>query len=178
MRAISVAFSPARPSRLKNEPGILPAAYIRSSTSTVSGRKSTSRKLPAVAVPRTTVSPARTTTEPDACLARRPVSKVISVPPTSTEILCTSVMQSFRARPDGERSCVHTLDRFHTMLVQVQGVSEAVSARIVLFGATGYTGRLIAERLVAEGARPVLAGRDEARLRELAARLGGDVEWV
>ena len=59
MRAISVAFSPARPSRLKNEPGILPAAYIRSSTSTVSGRKSTSRRLPAVAVLRTTVSPAR-----------------------------------------------------------------------------------------------------------------------
>ena len=39
-------FSPERPSRLKNEPGILPAAYIRSSTSTVSGRKSTSRRLP------------------------------------------------------------------------------------------------------------------------------------
>ena len=59
MRAISVAFSPARPSRLKNEPGILPAAYMRSSTSTVSGRKSTSRRLPAVAVESTTVSPAR-----------------------------------------------------------------------------------------------------------------------
>ena len=51
MRAISVAFSPARPSRLKNEPGILPAAYIRSSMSTVSGMKSMSRMLPAVAVP-------------------------------------------------------------------------------------------------------------------------------
>ena len=46
MRAVSVPFSPARPSRLKNEPGILPAAYMRSSTSTVSGRKSTSRRLP------------------------------------------------------------------------------------------------------------------------------------
>ena len=57
MRAISVAFSPARPSRLKNEPGILPAAYMRSSTSTVSGRKSTSRRLPAVAVESTIVSP-------------------------------------------------------------------------------------------------------------------------
>ena len=44
-RAVSVAFSPARPSRLKNDPGILPAAYIRSSTSTVSGRKSTSRMI-------------------------------------------------------------------------------------------------------------------------------------
>jgi len=35
MRAVRVPFSPARPSRLKNEPGILPAAYMRSSTSTV-----------------------------------------------------------------------------------------------------------------------------------------------
>ena len=31
---------PGRPSRRKNEPGIRPAAYIRSSTSTVSGKKS------------------------------------------------------------------------------------------------------------------------------------------
>ncbi len=68
MRAISVAFSPARPSRLKNEPGILPAAYMRSSTSTVSGRKSTSRRLPAVAVDSTTVSPAVTVTAPGGLL--------------------------------------------------------------------------------------------------------------
>jgi uncharacterized protein YbjT (DUF2867 family) len=45
--------------------------------------------------------------------------------------------------------------------------------RIVVFGATGYTGRLTAERLVAHGAAPVLAGRSEARLRELSDRLGG-----
>jgi NAD(P)-dependent dehydrogenase (short-subunit alcohol dehydrogenase family) len=45
--------------------------------------------------------------------------------------------------------------------------------RIVVFGATGYTGTLIAERLAAAGARPVLAGRSETRLRELAERLGG-----
>ena len=77
MRAVSVAFSPERPSRRKKEPGILPAAYIRSSTSTVSGRKSTSRRLPIVAVQRTIVSPARTTTEPLACLASLPVSKEI-----------------------------------------------------------------------------------------------------
>jgi short subunit dehydrogenase-like uncharacterized protein len=43
----------------------------------------------------------------------------------------------------------------------------------VLFGATGYTGRLTAEALAAAGARPVLAGRDRARLEALAARLGG-----
>ena len=48
-----------------------------------------------------------------------------------------------------------------------------MASRIVVFGATGYTGRLVAERLVAQGARPVLAGRDDARLAELAGRLGG-----
>jgi short subunit dehydrogenase-like uncharacterized protein len=45
--------------------------------------------------------------------------------------------------------------------------------RIVVFGATGYTGRKTAEALVARGERPVLAGRSAARLAELAAELGG-----
>src|ERR1700759_857397 len=48
-----------------------------------------------------------------------------------------------------------------------------MAARIVVFGATGYTGRLIAERLVAQGARPVLAARNDAQAAELAERLGG-----
>jgi len=48
-----------------------------------------------------------------------------------------------------------------------------VAPRIVLFGATGYTGRLAAEALAAAGVRPVLAGRDRARLEALAGRLGG-----
>ncbi len=48
-----------------------------------------------------------------------------------------------------------------------------VSARIVSFGATGYTGSRTAEALVAAGAAPVLAGRDPARLDALAGRLGG-----
>jgi short subunit dehydrogenase-like uncharacterized protein len=48
-----------------------------------------------------------------------------------------------------------------------------VTAPIVLFGATGYTGARTAEALVARGARPVLAGRDAARLMQLAERLGG-----
>ena len=90
MRAVSVAFSPERPSRLKKEPGIFPAAYIRSSTSTVSGRKSTSRGLPAVAVARTIVSPWRTTTAPEACLAILPVSNEISLPAISTETRVTA----------------------------------------------------------------------------------------
>jgi short subunit dehydrogenase-like uncharacterized protein len=52
-----------------------------------------------------------------------------------------------------------------------------MASRIVVFGATGYTGALIASRLAAAGARPVLAGRSEERLSALAARLG-DLEYV
>jgi len=48
-----------------------------------------------------------------------------------------------------------------------------MSGRIVLFGATGYTGRLTAEAMVARGDRPLLAGRDPGRLAELARELGG-----
>ncbi|MCV2490545.1 NAD(P)H-binding protein [Geodermatophilus sp. YIM 151500] len=48
-----------------------------------------------------------------------------------------------------------------------------MTARIVLLGATGYTGARTAEALVARGARPVLAGRDPGRLAPLAERLGG-----
>ncbi len=48
-----------------------------------------------------------------------------------------------------------------------------MTGRIVLFGATGYTGRLTAEAMVARGERPVLAGRDSERLAELAGALGG-----
>jgi len=43
--------------------------------------------------------------------------------------------------------------------------------RIVLYGATGYTGALTAQAMVASGAHPVLAGRDRSRLSALAARL-------
>jgi short subunit dehydrogenase-like uncharacterized protein len=43
--------------------------------------------------------------------------------------------------------------------------------RIVLFGATGYTGRLVARELAAAGTRAVLAGRDRRRLDALAGEL-------
>ena len=39
-----------------------------------------------------------------------------------------------------------------------------MAGRIVVFGATGYTGRLVAERLLAAGVRPVLAARNPARI--------------
>ena len=42
----------------------------------------------------------------------------------------------------------------------------------LLYGATGYTGRLIARRALARGVRPVLAGRSAAKLLPLAAELG------
>ena len=86
MRAFRVAFSEARPSRLKKPPGILPAAYIFSSMSTVRGKKSAPSRASArpTAVARTTVSPLATTTAPSACLARRPAERVISSPPMST----------------------------------------------------------------------------------------------
>ncbi|HIG75760.1 MAG TPA: saccharopine dehydrogenase [Bacteroidetes bacterium] len=42
----------------------------------------------------------------------------------------------------------------------------------LLYGAYGYTGRLIAERAVAQGVRPILAGRDPDRLAALAGELG------
>src|SRR3954447_7848751 len=83
MRAVRIAFSPARPSRLKNPPGIFPAAYIFSSTSTVSGKKSAPSR-PSVrptAVARTTVPSWRTRTAPCACLATAPVSNEISLSP-------------------------------------------------------------------------------------------------
>jgi short subunit dehydrogenase-like uncharacterized protein len=51
-----------------------------------------------------------------------------------------------------------------------------MAPRIVLFGATGYTGRLTAKALVDRGRRPVLAGRSEERLQTLAHELGG-LEW-
>jgi short subunit dehydrogenase-like uncharacterized protein len=46
-----------------------------------------------------------------------------------------------------------------------------VSGRIVLYGATGYIGRLTAKAMVASGARPLLAGRDQVRLNALAEEL-------
>ena len=48
-----------------------------------------------------------------------------------------------------------------------------MAARIVLFGATGYTGELTARALVARGAAPILAARSRARVEALAAELGG-----
>lgn len=51
-----------------------------------------------------------------------------------------------------------------------------MAGQIVVFGATGYTGRLTAEALVRRGQKPVLAARNPTRLNELVADLGGGLE--
>ncbi|HTN25124.1 MAG TPA: saccharopine dehydrogenase NADP-binding domain-containing protein [Solirubrobacteraceae bacterium] len=48
-----------------------------------------------------------------------------------------------------------------------------MAGRIVLFGATGFTGELTARALVARGSRPLLVGRSARRLAALAEELGG-----
>ncbi|MEV0064176.1 saccharopine dehydrogenase NADP-binding domain-containing protein [Nocardia sp. NPDC050718] len=48
-----------------------------------------------------------------------------------------------------------------------------MTGRIVLLGATGYTGDLVLGALRRRGARPVLAGRDRTALHALAERSGG-----
>jgi short subunit dehydrogenase-like uncharacterized protein len=48
-----------------------------------------------------------------------------------------------------------------------------MAGRIVLFGATGFTGELTARALVARGARPLLAARSRERVSALADELGG-----
>lgn len=45
----------------------------------------------------------------------------------------------------------------------------------MIYGAYGFTGKLVARRAVAAGERPVLCGRDEGRTRALAEELG--LEW-
>lgn len=48
-----------------------------------------------------------------------------------------------------------------------------MNRKIVLFGATGYTGHLIAEEMVARGLNPVLCGRNQQRLETMSEKLGG-----
>ncbi|WP_319447209.1 MULTISPECIES: saccharopine dehydrogenase family protein [unclassified Mycobacterium] len=45
---------------------------------------------------------------------------------------------------------------------------------LMIYGATGYTGRMAAEHAAAAGLKPILAGRDGSRLAALADELGVD----
>src|SRR4028118_1979573 len=47
-----------------------------------------------------------------------------------------------------------------------------MSGRWLIYGATGYTGRLVVQEAVRRGLAPVLAGRDASRLVDLARPLG------
>ncbi len=50
-------------------------------------------------------------------------------------------------------------------------MKNRVNGSWMLYGATGYTGTLIAEEAVRRGHRPILAGRNAEKLRSLAKRL-------
>ena len=52
-----------------------------------------------------------------------------------------------------------------------------MAGHIVLFGATGYTGRLTAEAMLQRGDRPLLAARNASRVEAMASELGG-LEWA
>ena len=52
-----------------------------------------------------------------------------------------------------------------------------MTQRVVLWGATGYTGRLVAQALAALPLPVTLAGRDETRLRRLRDELPGAAAW-
>ena len=55
---------------------------------------------------------------------------------------------------------------------------SAMSGRVILFGATGYTGRLTARSLAQRGLTgTVLAGRNEVALGEMAAQLRDEHDW-
>ena len=48
-----------------------------------------------------------------------------------------------------------------------------MAGRIILFGATGYTGELTARHMVVSGAKPLLVARNPQKLEALASELGG-----
>jgi len=47
-----------------------------------------------------------------------------------------------------------------------------LSGRILIYGATGYTGKLIAKAAADQGAHPILAGRDLEKVQVIAKPLG------
>src|SRR3954447_2192350 len=101
MRAVRVARSLGRDSRLMKRPVFFPAPYLRSSTPAVRGKKSAPGRASCAptAVTRTMVSPERTTTAPFACLASLPVSNSIGTAPTSTVTFSTAISHPLSAPP-------------------------------------------------------------------------------
>lgn len=56
--------------------------------------------------------------------------------------------------------------------------TTVVGMSVVLYGATGFTGRLVARELLRRGATVVLAGRDPDKLSSRAAELGGGLRFM
>lgn len=53
-----------------------------------------------------------------------------------------------------------------------------MSDRFMIYGATGYTGKLVARTAKALGMKPLLAGRNEARLKAIAAQHGFEYQAI
>ena len=53
-----------------------------------------------------------------------------------------------------------------------------MSDRFMIYGATGYTGKLVARTAKALGMKPLLAGRNEARLKSIAAQHGFEYQAI
>ena len=53
-----------------------------------------------------------------------------------------------------------------------------MSDRFMIYGATGYTGKLVARTAKAQGLKPLLAGRNEARLKAIAAQHGFEYQAI
>ena len=53
-----------------------------------------------------------------------------------------------------------------------------MTKRLMIYGATGYTGKLVAAEAIRRGLDVVLAGRNAKKLKTLGERLGADVEKI
>ena len=129
-----MASSPGRPSLRKNEPGIWPTAYIRSSTSIVRGKKSnwSLGVLPAVVADRSIVSSSRyAVTEPAAWRASRPVSNLtVRVPNLPLSItVSTAEMIGFGMRLSHERLSYLCAERSRDMTRVFSGCRSSIEIR-------------------------------------------------
>jgi saccharopine dehydrogenase (NAD+, L-lysine-forming) len=52
------------------------------------------------------------------------------------------------------------------------GEANHLKGTILIYGATGYTGKLIAKVAADQGAQPILAGRDLQKVQAIAKPLG------
>ena len=53
-----------------------------------------------------------------------------------------------------------------------------MSGKFLIYGATGYTGKLTAKMAASLKMKPILSGRNEAKLKEVAERLGLEYQAV